>query len=354
MDQKLIHCRNELNRIDDHIVYLLNQRMEIAQEVASVKDRLGLPLTDGKREEEIIYRLRSQAKSPLLQEIIDSLFSLLFRCAKGEQRFSQRKECPFGKIGILGLGLMGGSLLKGLKAKNSHLQVMTCRLPNQDDRLAKESGLLDRQFDSLQELVKAVDCLILAVPISAVPSLAHQLSKLAGRFLVLDIAGVKGEIARLFQTLSSKNIEFVATHPMAGSEKEGFQHSQAGLFIDAPWIIASHANNTEQGLKKVAGLVEFLGANPLQMTPAEHDRLAAAASHIPGVVAKSYLDFVLHVCPEAEQIAGPGFRSFTRIARGQSRMRQEIADANQKEIELLLHQWIKTWAFWAKTVEEEA
>jgi len=252
----------------------------------------------------------------------------------------RHKTLPMKRIGIVGLGLIGGSLLKALRVHDSDLMLLTV-----DQESDESLALVDEQVDSLELLANVVDCLILAVPISVVTLLTTRIAKATkdrkNPLLVLDVASVKRKIAANFEQLSSATVEFVATHPMAGSEKLGFSHSRAGLFINAPWVVAPHGRNTQDGLEKAKGVIECVGATPIFMEATAHDRVMAMVSHVPAILAKSYLEFVRKHCPEMEKIIGPGFRSFTRIAHSNPKMRQEIAQENKKEIQHTLFCWMQ-------------
>ncbi len=228
----------------------------------------------------------------------------------------------FHKIGIIGLGLMGGSILKALEGKK---EVVTGN-------------------DLLQNLDQ-IDALILAVPISSIleigEKIAHANHSRSRSLVVIDIGSVKGEIAKRFESFTNGSIEFVATHPMAGKHQSGYEHSDKDLFKDAPWVITPHAKNTEPVLAEVEALIHLLGAYAIRLSPEEHDRRAAFISHVPYLISKALLEFVAAEEPQSVEMAGPGFQSMTRLARDNPALRAEIALYNQENIETTLKRFIR-------------
>lgn len=225
----------------------------------------------------------------------------------------------FHKIGIIGLGLMGGSILKGLEGKK---EIIT------------ENDLLER--------LDEIDALILAIPISAILEIGERLTKLqlTRPLIVFDIGSVKEEIASRFEAWSNGKVEFVATHPMAGKEQSGFAFSDANLFKGAPWIITPHKKNTEETLLAVEEIIELLGALSQRMDAKTHDKRAALVSHLPYIISKTLLQFVTEEDSQSLEMAGPGFKSMTRLSRDNPILHAEIGIYNKKNIKAALKKFI--------------
>jgi prephenate dehydrogenase len=224
------------------------------------------------------------------------------------------------RIGILGLGLIGGSIFKALKEKR--------------DVVVGEDVL---------ERLGEIDILILAVPISSILEIGKKLAskKLEAPLVILDVGSVKEVIAKHFEEWTKSSLEYVATHPMAGKEQSGFENSDPNLFQDAPWVITPHAKNTEIVLKQVEELIQLLGAHPIRMEASLHDKRAALISHVPYVISKALLQFVSEEDRESLEMAGPGFKSMTRLARDNLALREEIGMYNKNNISAILKKWIK-------------
>jgi prephenate dehydrogenase len=149
---------------------------------------------------------------------------------------------------------------------------------------------------------------------------------------VIDIGSVKGAISKQFESHTDGFLEFVATHPMAGKEKNGFENSDPNLFNGASWIVTPHARNTVEALNKVESLILTLGAQPFRMDPQDHDRKAALISHMPYLVSKALLAFVSAKDPAALMMGGPGFRSMTRLAYDNPEMWRDITQNNKENM----------------------
>jgi len=242
------------------------------------------------------------------------------------------EEPHFTKVAIIGMGLMGGSIAKALSGTS------IATLEHADICKTIEAKALD-----LDEMIAWADLIILAVPLSKIVPIARTIwekrEQIQGRLVVMDIGSVKTAITAVFEELSCDKVEFVSTHPMAGSEKSGFEHSSKTLFQDAPWIVVPHPKNVEKTLDRISFLIGTLGAKPMKMDAETHDRKTALISHFPALLSRLLLDFVMHEDPESLLIAGPGFRSMTRLANEPLERFQEMAVQNRENLEIIIKKW---------------
>lgn len=214
---------------------------------------------------------------------------------------------------------MGGSILKGLERKR---EIFT--------------------GDDLLERLDEIDLLILAVPIPAILELGEKIAKTQRTrpLIIFDIGSVKESIASHFEKWSHGMIEFVATHPMAGKEQSGFAFSDAALFKEASWIITPHKKNSQAALDAVEKIIKLLGAHVHYMDAKTHDERAAMISHMPYLISKALLDFVTKEDPESLKMAGPGFKSTTRLGCDNPILHTEIGFYNKKNIDQALRKFI--------------
>lgn len=333
MKNTLDEIRAQLDQIDGEIAALLNQRMQLAEMLAVYKQKHLLPIEDCLREDEVILKLIHAVQHPVLKEKIGGIYQKIMEAAKIVQSFQQVLNFPFKRVGIVGFGLIGGSIARALHVKDIKIEISCLTRENQE---AKKSGIVDNEYLSLYELVLNSDLIILACPINAVETYAEEIMQLhkecKRRLVVIDVASVKEAITKRFENLTSGGIEFVATHPMAGSEKSGFENSEATLFAGAPWIISKHENNSQEGLRLIEEVIKFFGARPLFLDPKVHDRQTAIVSHIPGMLSKAILNFASEIDPECLSIAGSGFKSMTRLAYSNPQMRDDIFKLNRETI----------------------
>ncbi len=247
-------------------------------------------------------------------------------------------------IGIIGLGLIGGSIAKALKKRAPGSSIASLTRPCQDLERAVSERAVDRLFGTWEELIDWSEMIILAAPLSTLVPLAEEIAKRCPawkRLLVIDVGSVKGATVPVFEALTTDNLEFLSTHPMAGKETGGFVSSEADLFQDCSWIVTPHGRNQSCTCNVVLSLLEVLGAKVAVMDAKTHDEQTALISHLPALLSRSLLKFVEKTNPESLKIAGPGFQSMTRLARDNPQMQGEIAELNKKELNKLLSLWIE-------------
>lgn len=340
----LKELRDRLDELDLQICSHINERMKTVDQIAQIKREHQLALTDPSREKEVLIRVKTAVHHPVLKESIIRIYQQMMEESRLAQKFLQFFSCPFTKVGIIGMGLIGGSICKALKMKNPAIQVSAIVHDAADHCLAVNEGWVDKECVSLLELMQNAELLILAVPMSMVAPMAEQICLhsplLSQKILIIDTASVKNGIIQSLEMLSNEQVEFISTHPMAGNEKRGFVNSQATLFINAAWMIVPHRSNTGHAVRAVEEFIHYLGADPVHTTADEHDRHAALISHLPGILSKAFYDFVQETDPQSMKMAGPGFHSFTRLAHDNPEMRAEISTFNQDTIQHYLNQWM--------------
>ncbi len=338
MSDTLQQLRNQLDTVDSQIVKLIEERFQITDEVAVYKDIHGIPLTDRKRELELLETIRNKIQHPVLKEHISELYEKIFVLNKTARLFKQHKYLPFTKIGVIGMGFIGGSIVKGLKMKNPELEIYTVERDSDDIRLALSQKYLSTTVASMQELVDTVELIILASPIDTVVPLANQIVQCTSKnnLLVIDIASVKEHIVTEFENLSGETIEFLGTHPMAGSEKMGFEHAEGMVFVKKPWAITAHQNNTEESVRKIDQLIHYLGSSVVKVSATEHDEQVAGISHIVFLLSCYLYAFIEATQPKSLQLAGSGFESLTRLASGSPQMHTDIIIKNYDNIAVSL------------------
>lgn len=235
-------------------------------------------------------------------------------------------------VAIIGIGLIGGSVAKALKNK---VHVASLKRDCLDLQMAVEQNALDLLFDSWEDLITWSDAIILAAPLSTLTPLAEEIARLCPKekkLIVMDVGSVKKAVFPAFEVLTTDNLDFISTHPMAGKEKWGFAHSDESLFQGCCWILSPHDKNQSSNLDAVTDLIRLMGGETRVLDVVEHDAQAALVSHLPALLSRLYLQFAEENHPESLRIAGPGFKSMTRLAGDNPQMQKEIAELNREEI----------------------
>jgi prephenate dehydrogenase len=242
----------------------------------------------------------------------------------------------FERLAVLGCGLIGGSFaLAARRAKLARHVVGYSKSPS-TTRLAMQRGVIDEEADSALRAVNGADLVLLAVPVSSTADLLKQLRHgLEPHALVMDVGSTKGDVVLAVKAqLGARQSQFVPCHPIAGKEKSGVQYAEAGLFDGRRVVLTPLEANSASFVDIATQVWESIGGVVSVMTPAEHDAAFAAVSHLPHLLAFAYV-YALSSQPQGSaylQLAGPGFRDFSRIAGGDPHMWRDILQANRDEV----------------------
>ena len=251
---------------------------------------------------------------------------------------------PTDTVVILGLGLIGGSLARALRETGFSKRFLGYgrRLPSLEQGV--ELGVIDDYTLDLGEAVEQADILVIAAPtLVAADLLADILSRLEGRSdqpLITDVASVKGNLRRrAVQERGQMPANLVLGHPIAGSERSGVGASDGRLFFNHRVILTPDPGNDPEAVATIRRMWEATGAEVVDMAVADHDRVLAATSHLPHVLAYALVD-ALAASDASEDIfrfAAGGFRDFTRIASSDPVMWRDIALANRDALLAAIH-----------------
>jgi cyclohexadieny/prephenate dehydrogenase len=240
---------------------------------------------------------------------------------------------------ILGLGLIGGSLARALRAAGFCRRVIGWGRREASLRRGLELGVIDAYTLDLQEAIERADILVICTPTLIAAELIEQiLLRLAGRQhppIVTDAASVKGNLLAAARRVGEPlPPALVLAHPIAGSERSGVEASDATLFADHRVILTPVAGNDPAAVETVRAMWASTGAEVVEMTVAEHDAVLAATSHLPHVLAYALVDALAQSAESAEifRFAAGGFRDFTRIASSDPVMWRDIAIANREAL----------------------
>ena len=230
---------------------------------------------------------------------------------------------PVAHVGIAGLGLIGGSIAMGLRAAWPAVSITACDHP---ERLAvaRARGLIDVGVSEPAGLAEA-DCLVLAVPMSAMYAVIDSLGRCQLSAIVTDVGSTKRTVMAAAARAGLR--PFVGGHPMAGSEHAGLEHGRADLFRRRPWLLVpSGAADADAAIES---LVTALGAHPRWMGAEHHDRMVAYVSHLPQLLATTLMNVATAaVGDEGVSAGGPGFAEMTRLASSPSALWQAILAEN--------------------------
>jgi prephenate dehydrogenase len=231
------------------------------------------------------------------------------------------------RVAIAGLGLIGGSIARGLAAAGHHVTGLDVPAVL---RRAGKAGVIAETAASAAEAAARSDVVFLAAPPRANLRLLRALATADHRAIVTDVGSVKRPICA--EAIRLRLAGFVGGHPMAGSAAAGFAASDAALFEGRAWVLTPSGG--QRPPRRLLALIRELGARPVVTTPAEHDRAVAFLSHVPQIVAWAIADAARAdtVTRRHLRFAGPAFRDMTRIAASPRGLWAQILDQNGAEV----------------------
>jgi len=236
----------------------------------------------------------------------------------------------FKKVTIIGVGLIGGSI--GMALKREELAKLVCGVGRRRSSINKalRAGAIDTGTLRLETGIKGADLIIIATPVSTIKQYLLKIARTHETpCIITDAGSTKKDIVSLAQNALPAGLKFVGAHPLAGSEKRGPEHSCAGLFKNSITILTKTSKTDASSLKKVRRMWEAVGAKCRIMAPAEHDKIVAAISHLPHIVACTLVNSA-----EGASLgfAAGGFKDTTRIASSDPAMWRDIILTNRKSI----------------------
>lgn len=237
----------------------------------------------------------------------------------------------FGKIGIVGLGLIGGSIALACR------QIWpTALVLGVDDKSVLETAMrlhaIDVAADDLIVLAEA-DIVILAAPVRENIALLGALEENVRQpAIVTDTGSTKREMVGAAAVLPPR-LTFVGGHPLGGAATGGLEHARTDLFVGRPWLLTPTSDAASDAVEKLSAFVRALGAEPRVVSVAAHDRLLAYLSHLPQLTASALMQVIGDAVGEdGLALAGRGLVDTTRLASSPSGIWRDIAVTNIDEI----------------------
>lgn len=239
------------------------------------------------------------------------------------------------RLAIVGVGLLGGSVAKAVRAHGLAREIVGVGRDLTRLEPARRDGTLDRVTTELAAGVAGADRVLLAATVIANEALLEQVWRAAAPgAIVTDVGSTKRGIVAAAERLAPRrrDVAFVGSHPMAGSEKAGYAVARVDLFQNAIVVVTPTDTTAPATAKSIAEFWMAQGARVVTLDPATHDRAVAAISHLPHVAAWALVDAVMRFEPEAMAVAARGFKDTTRIAAADPDVWREILLDNREAL----------------------
>lgn len=247
-------------------------------------------------------------------------------------------------VGFIGLGLIGGSIAKSIKRFHPDARIYAYTRTEAVLDAAVAEGVVDVKCTKEDAQFANCDYIFLCAPVNDnIAYLSWLKEHISPSCIITDVGSVKGEIHKVVQGLGLE-ANFIGGHPMAGSEKTGYDNSTDFLMENAYYILTPGGEIDIMRLTGFMELITSLGAIPLVLTYEEHDYITAAVSHLPHIIASTLVN-AIHKLDTPEEnmklIAAGGFKDITRIASSSPVMWQQICMENREMISRVLDEYIR-------------
>ena len=261
-----------------------------------------------------------------------------------EKRLGSVME-PFQKIGIIGVGVIGGSLGLAIKRKVPNVHILGVSSQKTIDE-ALVMGAIDTGFErsKIEECLVQADLVFLCSPISHIISILPIVAKtIKPGTLVTDVGSTKRRIVETADQYFPSDRFFIGGHPMAGNEGTGVKWADSLLFENAVYVITPSRQVPQKPIMEFGQIIEKIGAKIIFLSPAMHDKIASVVSHLPQMIAVTLMNFVSQDSQNVDilhKLAAGGFRDMTRIASSPYDIWADIIHTNKDEIMARIDEFI--------------
>jgi cyclohexadieny/prephenate dehydrogenase len=243
----------------------------------------------------------------------------------------------FERVALLGLGLIGSSLSHVMRREKLAASIAGFAKSAATRTKAKDLGLADTIHETAADAVKDADLVVLCTPVGAYGALAAEIGPALKRGAILtDVGSVKGAVVRDVGPHVPAGVQFIPSHPIAGTEQSGPESGFASLFEDRWFIITPLPGADEAAVAKLEAFWRACGSMVERMTPDHHDMVLAITSHLPHLIAYNIVSTAAHLeevtDSEVIKFSAGGFRDFTRIAASDPTMWRDIFIANKDAV----------------------
>ena len=264
----------------------------------------------------------------------------------------------FDQISIIGCGLIGSSIFKGLKKVGSIKKIITYDNDKSVNEIIKKDKLSDEIFKSAGDAVKNSDLIIIATPISSFENVLNSIKdNLKTGSILTDTCSVKTGVSKIFKKMNLKNSICIPGHPVAGIENSGPKAGFADLFKNRWTILTPSKSTDENTVQKVSNFWESLGSKIKIMSDEDHDKILTFTSHLPHVVAynivKTSMSHDEEVKDDIIKYSAGGLRDFTRIAASDPIMWRDIFIDNSVLIIQAIDKFMRNLDEFKKAISEK-
>lgn len=240
----------------------------------------------------------------------------------------------FDTLAIAGLGLIGGSIARDARQRGLAGRIIAFGRSAARLEHARHMGLIDAGYTEFGDAIAAADLVIIGTPVRIIAAQARAcMPGMRPGAILCDVGSVKGQVVRDIESCAPPHVHFIGAHPIAGTENSGFESSVSGLFEERICVLTPTPHTDAAALQRLGQFWEALGSRVITMDTQTHDRMFAAISHLPHMVAFALVNAISGMQGfegDILQYSAGGFRDFTRIAASDPVMWRDIALMNRE------------------------
>jgi prephenate dehydrogenase len=248
------------------------------------------------------------------------------------------------KVSIIGLGLIGGSLARGLKERLGIRDITAVNRSSEALDAALSDNIITRGFNELNQHVFNSDIIFICTPVKrAIDYIKILKNKVKPGCIITDVGSTKQEIISYINEIETPPV-FIGGHPMAGTEKTGYKSGFVHLFENAYYVLTPCKTTTKDSLNLMIDIIKGIGAIPVVLNADEHDRITGCISHVPHILASTLVNMVREADSPDEKmkmLAAGGFKDITRIASSSPEMWENIVLSNKEQIKGILDVYVE-------------
>ena len=264
----------------------------------------------------------------------------------------------FKKVCIIGCGLIGSSIARAIKKNNLASLVVSSNRSDKTNKKIIKLNIVDEAGSDTKKIVKNSDLIIIATPLSSYKSVILKIkSSIKNGAILTDVGSVKKKVIHLIEKNIPKNISWISSHPIAGTEESGAESGFSELFKNRWCILTPSKQSNKQDIKLLETFWKKLGSKVDIMDAKQHDYVLSITSHIPHLIAYNIVNTTLNVQDKKEsdiiKYSAGGLRDFTRIAASNPIMWRDIFIQNKKNTSKMIDDFIANLKDLKEAIENE-
>lgn len=255
-----------------------------------------------------------------------------------DSKASNMNKLFFENVSIIGVGLIGASFALAIRQRGLCRTIYGYGRKEENLKKAKERGIIDECSTELKMVCENSDLIFLSTPIGVFNEIIQGIKGVVKKgALITDAGSVKGRLVYELEKMMPDGVDYVGSHPIAGSDKSGIDEARHDLFVNARCIVTPTENSRSDAVQRVLSIWNALGAKAELMDPYIHDEIYALVSHLPHVIAYVLVNTVGDIDSKYIEYAGRGFKDTTRIGLSSPELWRDISLFNKDNILKLLN-----------------